>query len=414
MTHYTPYTDHSFRLKYLSLIILLSFTFLGNMGWGQVRNRSSNFKIGPVIYDLTGTVSVEHNNNILSAPKPLAISDIIISPGINFNGKWKFSRANTIQLSFYTQYQFYLYHPELGTNNTFPLIAPNSEISFQMKMGAFRVTPFFAFSFNTDSTNVPDQNGNSSNSVYGRFNLSEGVRVLWNLNRKTKPYLNIFRSDTIPFKSPTFEYTASHLYTINPGFNYDMASNLQLGLDFQATMNKYKTDFQNASKNYVLGPTMNWSISSNMNLIASASYTLYHFDNAGNNGDFSQSRGLQWQMTFLHFLRPDLQYRVFTSQNFSYGYIANTTKTRTLGAAGQWQALKKTTFRVAIVHQKGEDSGGIAAETYTQNTGGIGLDYALNARTAFSFDYEISKKESDLGSRSFNQQRYIAALSYDF
>jgi predicted porin len=229
-----------------------------------------------------------------------------------------------------------------------------------------------------------------------------------------EPYLHFFRADTIPFKSSLFDYNESTTYTFNPGFDYALATNLKAGLDFNVSSNSYKEDINNSSTTYSLGPTFNWDITPNVNISGNLNYIVYQVTENGTNGDTSQPRDVQWGLSFLHIPRANFQYSLFTTQALNYGYLSNATRTTDIGASFQWRFLKRTTLRAAIVHESGQDSGGIDPEKYTTDTGGFGLDFAMNPRTTLSFDFEHSKKQSNVASRDYVQDRFIVGLAYDF
>lgn len=404
------------------LISALSLTpFIKADSYGTYNNplaAQPNLRFGPIDFNLTGTFTAEYNDNVLSAPKNAAVHDVILTPGFNFAGTWKLTKFNTIKLNIGLGYQFYLQNPQLGSSSTFVSLSPDTKLSLKMKMGAFTVTPYNALSFSSDATGVPGVNAatlaNQSATSYSRFNNQVGVDVVWHCNRKLEPYLHLYRLDVIPMKGRLFNYTKRYQYTANPGFNYQLATNLRFGLDFSVNKNYYKINFQNDSTSFNAGPTASWGISPNMTLSGSAGYSWSKFKTTGNNRDASDPQSLSWNISFQHTLRPNLQYSIFTSQGLAYGYIANMTRTRDVGASAQWRALKNTTFRVALVNQHGRDSGGFFAETYRSLTAGFGLDYALNSRSTLSFDYEHTKKKSDRSLRAYAQNRFICGLAYDF
>lgn len=377
-----------------------------------------NLRFGPIDFNLTGTFTTEYNDNILSSPEEFKIRDLILTPGFNFAGTWKLTKFNTIKLNIGLGYKFYLQHPELGSSSKFVTLSPDTKLSLKMKMGAFTVTPYNSLSFSSDATGVPGVDAatlaNQTATSYSRFNNEAGVDITWHCNRKLEPYLHLYRTDVIPIKGTLFNYTKRYQYTANPGFNYQLATNLRLGLDLSINRNKYKINFQNSSTSFNLGPTASLGIKPNMTLSGSAGYSWSKFNQNGNNQDSSNPQSLSWNISFQHTLRPNLQYSVFTSQGLTYGYIANMTRTRDVGISTQWRAFKNTTLRAAIVNQHGRDSGGFFAEKYHSLTNGIGVDYAMNSRSTLSFDYEHTKKSSDRSLRAYSQNRFICGLAYDF
>lgn len=403
------------KLFTVGLLCALSCIYLPSWASGQIYDPSKNFKIADLVYNLTGTFSVQYNNNILSATPSL--SDWILTPGLNFKGALPLTKHNVLDLSFSLGYAEYIHHPNFGSGASFINLGPDTRISLAMQMGAFTVTPFDSVTFKTDPTGVQTPTGISGaqGQQFARFNNQIGVNTSWKMNRKTTPYLNIYRSDQIPIKNNNFLYAQYHAYTFNPGFKYDIASNLQLGVDIQANINRYKINFQNNSTNYVFGGNANWTVTPSIVVVASGSYTTYLIQSTGVNGDTGDSRGLQWQLSWLQILRPNLQYRLFTSQNFTLGYVTNTTRVRDFGGSFQWRVFQKTTFRGAIVYERGLDSGtGADVQRYNSTTFGLGIDYAWSYRMSISFDFENVISNSNLAGASFTQRQFVLGIAYDF
>jgi hypothetical protein len=136
-----------------------------------------NMKVGPVLFDLTGSVDSEFNDNI-GLNNTGAKSDFLITPEVGLGIRWPVTETNTLALTTSLGYTRYLIHPQFSSDNI--LVAPNSELSFDVFVGDFKFNFHDAFSYEQDPVNE----GDFSNVVtFDRFDNDAGVAVIWDLNQ---------------------------------------------------------------------------------------------------------------------------------------------------------------------------------------------------------------------------------------
>src|SRR5438128_8098521 len=128
-----------------------------------------NLLLGPIRFRVSATVGVEYNDNITYADV-MTEDDVIIRPNLTLDAIWPLTQLNTLRLDLGIGYNFYLDHSENNTNAI--LIAPNSQIAFDIFVGDFRINIHDRMSLQQDPIAEPDL---SNVADYGRFENTAGA-----------------------------------------------------------------------------------------------------------------------------------------------------------------------------------------------------------------------------------------------
>src|SRR5438067_7987754 len=95
-----------------------------------------NLLLGPVRFRVGATVGAEYNDNVNYAEINTQ-DDFIITPSLSLDAIWPVTQLNTLRLDLGIGYSFYLDHSNYNTNTI--LIAPKSQIAFDIFVGDFRI-----------------------------------------------------------------------------------------------------------------------------------------------------------------------------------------------------------------------------------------------------------------------------------
>src|SRR5256886_16039563 len=113
-----------------------------------------NMLLGPVRFRVGASVGVEYNDNInysddgsAVVPNPFSPGftvitahsqdDFIVTPNLTIDAVWPITQLNTLRLDLGIGYSFYLDHSNYNTD--YILIAPKSQIAFDIFVGDFRI-----------------------------------------------------------------------------------------------------------------------------------------------------------------------------------------------------------------------------------------------------------------------------------
>src|SRR6266850_4592962 len=136
-----------------------------------------NLLLGPVRFRFSATVGVEYNDNINLAEVNTQ-EDVILRPQVNLDAIWPITQLNTLRMDIGLGYALYLDHSNANTNGV--LLAPGSQLAFDIFVGDFRINIHDRFLLQQD----PVAELALSNVIdYGRFENTAGVSVLWDLNK---------------------------------------------------------------------------------------------------------------------------------------------------------------------------------------------------------------------------------------
>src|SRR3954451_1900087 len=200
-----------------------------------------NLLLGPMRFRVGATVGVEYNDNINYA-EVNEEDDFIITPNLTLDMIWPVTQLNTLRFDIGIGYSFYVDHSDANTDTI--LIAPKSQLAFDIFVGDFRINLHDRFQLQQD----PIQVGALSNvRDYGRFENTAGLSVLWDLNKLLLQvgydhYNYISTTNQFDYLDHSSEIVyGSAAYIVNP--------TITVGLEGNAVFTNYDQGTSNGSLN---------------------------------------------------------------------------------------------------------------------------------------------------------------------
>ncbi len=375
-----------------------------------------NFKYGDLRMDLSAVFDTEFNDNISQSgvdPAP----DIILKPGVLLRSDYRFSSVNNVSLVLGASYDKYLNNPQLDSSRNFATISPESELAFHVLVGDATIKVFDRFAYTiepNDAIAVNPATGEVITNIldYARFNNTAGVTVDYNMNRLI-PYFQFTRDDVLP-QSNQFDFTQRYTYTATPGFRYLFSPTLIGGFFGSYAYNDYLVPYQNDSQSFSFGPTLQWQPLESVFISTRVYYTKFMFEQTGTNRDTSQPQTIDGEISIGHQLTALYSHQITYGRSSPYGFIANTTDVDRVSYSFDWRAFTRTTLRGGVRMEHAEDSGGILPERSDRYGFSIGFSYELGPKLTAGVDYDYSKKFSNIPQRTFDRNRVVLSLRYDF
>ena len=231
-----------------------------------------NMKLGPVLLNTNASLEGEYINNIgLSTSNTQ--SDFVITPQVGVTASWPVTATNTLRFSTSIGYSKYLIHPQYDTSTV--LVAPDSELSFDVYVGDFKINFHDQFSVQTDPSSI----GSVNNVVnFDRIENIAGIGLLWDLNK----LILSLNYDHITFISTSLQALGGTQLT-NPGnldysanqisaaASYRVTSTLVTGLEFAGSIRNY--GLYNINDNQLsAGPFARMEVTPNFKVSAGAGY----------------------------------------------------------------------------------------------------------------------------------------------
>jgi hypothetical protein len=371
-----------------------------------------NLMVGPVRFRLSATVGVEYNDNVNYADVGKQ-GDWIFTPNVNVDAIWPITQLNTLRLDLGIGYGIYLDHSNYDTRGV--LIAPNSQIAFDIFVGDFRINFHDRMSLQQD----PVSEGALSNVAnYGRFENTAGVSVLWDLNK----ILLTVGYDHYTFVSTTsqFDYLNRNADELSGSAAYVITPTMRVGVEANGVFNYYDQSVLNDSTTYSVGGFGETEITNNIKVRIAGGYQAINFDH-----NFVDFFGIQFRdhsdlsdyyvnLLATHRLNAQISQTVSAGHENQLGVNSNFITLNYVRHTVNWNVFRGTLLSTEFFFEDAEESGGIVDESFQRLGGAVTVGYQLTPHVTLGLRYQHTTKDSDVALRDYNQNRISFDGTYSF
>jgi hypothetical protein len=393
-----------------------------------------NLLLGPVRFRFSATAGFEYNDNINVAEVETQ-SDFIFRPQVNLNMLWPITQLNTLRFDIGLGYGFYFDHSEYNTNGI--LIAPASQLSFDIFVGDFRINFHDRFSLEQDPIGEP---GLSNVADYGRFQNTAGVSVLWDLNKAvvTLGYDHY----TFIATNDDFSYLDRNADSLTGSISVAATSTTGVGLEAAYVFNRYDEGLLNDSNTFSIGAFIETQLSSYIKVRLAGGYQSISFD--GNDvvlGPFPTGflddpldlpAGARVRGNFLvfnddsnlddfyvnllisHRINAAITHRLAVGRESQLGVNSNYIRLNYVRHTANWNIINRTLLSTELFYEDAEDSGGFIDEHLQRYGGALTLGYQLTRHVTLGARYQYTQKNSDVEFRDYRQNRVSIDGTYSF
>jgi hypothetical protein len=383
-----------------------------------------NLLAGPVRFRFSATAGVEYNDNI-NVAEVNQQQDFIFRPQLNLNALWPVTQLNTLRLDIGVGYAFYADHSEYNTNGL--LLAPSSQISFDVFVSDFRINFHDRFSLEQDPIGEP---GISNVADYGRFQNTAGVSVLWDLNKAVMTFG--YDHYTFIATNDDFDYLDRDAEILNASLSIAATSTLGVGVESAYVFNRYDEDVLNDSNTFSVGAFAETQISSYVKLRVAGGYQMIDFDSdAVRLGPFPPGflPGGQTFLTFndrerlndyyvnlliSHRINSAITQRLSAGREAQLGINSNYIRLNYVRHTATWNIINRTLLSTELFYEDAEDSGGFLDEHLQRYGGALSLGYQLTRHVTLGARYQYTQKNSDVPLRDYRQNRVSLDGTYSF
>jgi len=403
-----------------------------------------NLILGPVRLRVGATVGVEYNDNINYSDDGTAVipnpngpgsvilsadsqDDVIVTPNLTLDMIWPVTQLNTLRLDLGIGYSFYLDHSK--DNTDYILVAPKSQIAFDIFVGDFRINLHDRMQLQQD----PIQEGSLSGvRDYGRFENTAGVSVLWDLNK----VLLQLGYDHYNFVSTTdqFDYLNRNSEILNGSAAFIVNPTITVGAEGNAVFTKFDQSVLNDSKDYSVGGFVEVELSNNLKVRAAGGYQWIDFDHNSVNFNFGpfniavpDHKDLKdYYVNGLigHRINATLSQSVSAGHENQLGINSNYITLNYVRHTLTWNLIRNTLLSTEFFFEDAKESGGFAGfftpvplgtpEHFHRIGGAITLGYQLTPHVTLGVRYQGTSKDSNLLLRDYNQNRISVDGTYSF
>src|SRR5438132_1836712 len=401
-----------------------------------------NLLFGPVRFRIGASVGVEYNDNInysddgsavvIGPLGPTIISahpqdDVIVTPNLTLDAVWPITQLNTLRLDLGVGYGFYLDHT--GNDTDYILVAPKSQIAFDIFVSDFRINIHDRMQMQQD----PIQEGALSGvRNYGRFENTGGVSVLWDLNK----LLFQVGYDHYNFISTTnaFDYLNRNAEMVQGSAAFIVTPTITIGAEGNAVFTRFDQTVLNDSTDYSVGGFIETELTNNLKVRAAGGYQWLDFDHNFVNFPFGpfvfvvpDHKDLQdYYVNGLisHRINAQLSQTVSAGHENQLGVNSNYITLNYVRHTLSWNLIRNTLLSTEFFFEDAEESGGFAGifspvpigtgEHFHRIGGAITLGYQLTPHVTLGVRYQGTSKDSDLLLRDYNQNRISVDGTYSF
>lgn len=383
-----------------------------------------NLLVGPVRFRVSATAGLEYNDNVNYAEVNTQ-EDLIFRPQVNFNALWPITQLNTLRLDIGLGYAFYLDHSEYNTNGI--LLSPNSQLSFDIFVGDFRINLHDRFSLEQDPIGEP---GLSNVADYGRFQNTGGISVLWDLNKAVVTlgydhYNFIATNDDFSYLDRTSEI-------LNASVSVAATSTTGVGVESTAVFNRYDQGLLNDSDSISVGGFLETQVTGYIKLRLAAGYQLIDFDGStvqlgpfppgflsgGRTfitfNDSSSSDDYYVNILISHRINSAITQRLAAGHEAQLGVNSNFVQLNYVRHTATWNIINRTLLSTELFYEDAEDSGGFIDEHFQRYGGALSLGYQLTRHVTLGARYQYTRKDSDVFLRDYKQNRVSIDGTYSF
>ncbi|MEP7014306.1 MAG: outer membrane beta-barrel protein [Verrucomicrobiota bacterium] len=385
-----------------------------------------NLLVGPIRFRIGASIGVEYNDNINYADSGFEEEDVIIRPQINFDAIWPVTQLNTLRLDIGISYAAYIDHSDANTNGI--LIAPGSQLAFDIFVGDFRINIHDRFSVQQDPI---AELGLSNVTDYGRFQNYAGISILWDLNK----ILVTLGYDHYNYISTTnrFDYLDRSAEQLSGTIGFNVTETMIIGVEGNAVFTTYDKSVLNDSKTYSAGGFFETQLSSNLRVRLAGGYQWIDFDHNFLVFNFGPPFGLvtlpdkKDQADYYanglltHQINASISQSISAGHESQLGVNSNSIRINYVRHTVTWKVLRNTLLSTEAFYEDAKDSGGFAAFPFSakgehlQRYGGaLTVGYQLTPHVTLGLRYQYTQKDSDVPLRDYKQNRVSLDGTYSF
>jgi hypothetical protein len=394
-----------------------------------------NLMLGPVRFRVGASVGVEYNDNINYAEVNTQ-DDVIVTPNLTLDMIWPVTQLNTLRIDLGLGYSFYLDH---SSNNTdYLLVAPKSQIAFDIFVGDFRINLHDKLQLQQD----PVQEGALSNvTSYGRFENTIGASVLWDLNKLLVQvgydHYNFVATDSL------FDYLDRNSEIVGGSVAFIVNPTITVGAEGNAVWSRYNNNntgvaVLNSTDDYSVGGFVEASLTNNLKVRAAGGYQYMDFGNNfvlfpfGGLGliPFPDHKTLEDYYVnglIAHRINAQLSQTLSAGHENQAGIQSNYITLNYVRHTLSWNLIRNVLLSTEFFFEDAEESGGPlnatlfsvltgqrVGESFQRIGGAITLGYQLTPHITLGVRYQGTSKDSNVFLRDYNQNRVSVDGTYSF
>lgn len=385
-----------------------------------------NLKLGPVNVGFGLYTGLEYNDNInrssgIATPRT---GDLVGSFLLNIDVNYPVTQNNTLSLSTAIGFDHYFDHPELapyGNGNYILNVLPGTTIAFDMRLGPVMVTVYDRISVRPA---VRNDFALSANQVFGVFQNDAGVATLWQINSALQLAVNVQRSDSLALEQAQEQFSRS-MNSLHASLTWSPHGTWALGVEGGVSWVNYRQNINNDAvlSNFAAVFTAPIGRSTTIKLMAG----IQNFDFEDPTvfaplgpGDFTDLNDFFYSVTISNQINSRISHAINFGRESALNLVSNFVTADYVNYGISFILWKGSRLSVSAFFEDSSMSGGNLAEDLTQRGIDVYFSHQLSSRIRFGTGYHFGRTESNpvgLGlvggaPRDFDQHAFNVDLSY--
>lgn len=365
-----------------------------------------NLDLDPVKLRFSATVGTEYNDNVnLGSTNRLA--DYAVRPQIGVRAFWPVSDRNTLDLNVDFGYEYYFN----GARPSRFIVTgdENSGLFFDLYVGDFVFDLHDQFSLSQDTSTDPSISG-----IADIFRLENtlGTTVTWDRDKLVTKF-NLDHQNYLPLDDVYKRLThQSELASVQVAVTLNPA--LITGLELGGGLTRYPHPELSDNHHVSIGPFVKYQFSPATDFRASVGYTRYWFDVSSVITNAVSTTGLYADCTLTHHPTERTTQTLNFGQSLSTDINSSPIQLLYVRYAATFNIIRYWSFQPSLSYETGTESQGLLQEDLTRYGFGFTVTRQITEKLSGTVAYLRLDKNSSVPSLSYNQNRLVLNLIYQF
>ena len=368
-----------------------------------------NLALGPVRFRASSGLGVEWNDNVaFSSLNP--VSDLIFTPTLNLDAKWRVTEMNTLHFAIGLGYSYYSQHSQYDTNG--PTVSPNSELAFTLHVANLAITFRDQFSLMNDPTTLTSLSSQGGAANFRRFQNQAGLTTDWIANpifdlKLTYDHYNlwILGNNLAGYSVPD---QVINTVLLEPRLKVGPA--ITVGLNMTASLIQ---ESGSDALTYLIGPLVELDLSRFTRL--SVEGGCQYFGSTGNSpgSEATRQSSPYSRVSIANRLNESLSHRLSYTRTIEPGYNSFYYSLNDLQYSVNWRVNSAVGLDMRLLYQHNETSGS-AGSTGNRYGTELSTRYQLTTSVSLGLSYRYTRSTQNIPDSTATQNSILLNVAYSF
>jgi len=378
----------------------------------QAEAQQYNVHYGPVGFQVGGGLRLGYTDNTFYSDTN-RVHDFVIYPEATLAAFMQVSELNTIKLSVGLGYEYYVNNSVLNGNT--PQVNPDSELAFNLFVGAFHIRFHEKFSYlqtlfiNTTLSGQDILFNFNDVGIFSRWDNTAGFDVDWDLNQVILSAG--YNHENFVSSTESFRYLNRASEWVTATISFLIGDQARFGVESAGNVHDYETETTlNDNWRARVGGFLEVKPLEKISFRGGGGSDRAQYDDAGKSSNFK---------TYYAYGRASQDTRFFThslsaGHESMLGNNANNLETTYVRYSSSSPVVRTVDLGVNGAVHFDKEYGGAFTEKFTYYVAGLKVGYQAYKHCRTELGYEYLLKDSALPLRDFYRNRVTVGVTFTF